>query len=99
MNGYLRHPNWTDTGSSSNVVSLDSLTETTKRVLVADAPDWHVTGSSTYANGFYGFASWSQGSPTRHGHSANYLFADLHAGALPFDKAHRFLFDPANAGN
>lgn len=95
MNPYLRHPDWTSTGESTNVVKLVSVTYASSRALVADAEDWHVTGSANFNNGYFGFASWSRGSPRRHGDRANYLFCDLSARPVSFLRAHLAFYNPA----
>lgn len=96
MNGYLRSPTSgaSFTGDSKNPIRYQAVTYASARVLVADAPDWHVRGLSNFNNGYYGFQDYSQGSPIRHGDRANYLFCDLSVRAVSYLRAHMALYDP-----
>ncbi len=103
MNMYPEQPaNWNANSrndqSNEPLYALDQITHASNRVLVADAIDWHVSASWNYDNGYFGFTSWSRGAPQRHGKTANYLFFDMHAQALPYTKAHMYLYDPSRAG-
>lgn len=98
MNLYLRHPEWTGTGESKTVVQLASVSWASARALVMDARDWQVAGSSNFNNGFWGFATWAPGDPVRHGQKANYLFCDLSARTVPYQRGHLAFFDPSQFG-
>jgi len=94
MNGYLRSPAGTFTGDSNHPIRLLNVTFPSNRALVADAPDWHITGASNFNNGNYGFQDWSRGSPFRHGTRANYLFCDLSVRSVSYLRAHMAFWDP-----
>jgi len=96
---YWSNPNSrNDVDNNEPLYYLDEITYASSRVVVCDAKDWHVSASWNFENGFFGFTSWGQGEPTRHGRTANYLFFDGHAKAIEPQFAHMFLYNPKEAG-
>ncbi|MCS6770942.1 MAG: type II secretion system GspH family protein [Kiritimatiellae bacterium] len=96
MNVRLMHPDPTSTMYWNEVPTIDQVTLPDQRVLVADARDWQVAGANNFNNGAFGFATWAQGSPIRHGERASYLMVDLSARAIDYRKAHMHLYNPGN---